>query len=97
MKTLIAAILLTLSANAFASDVFVQKNQGGGQIVLTGKKCPAEGAENLFLAYSWIPDASRVFGCWILIYDTVVIIWDLDEGPTQKEYKAANFVRKETI
>lgn len=96
MKTLLAAILLTLSTSLYASDVFVQKNQGGGEIVITDKKCPITDSEPFRLAYSWVPE-SRVFGCWILIDDIVVILWDLPDGATQKEYKARNFVRKQTI
>lgn len=96
MKTFLAAILLILSTSSFASDVFVQKNQGGGEIVITDKSCPITDSEPFRLAYSWVPDG-RIFGCWVLIDNIVVILWDLPEGATQKEYNAKDFVRKQTI
>lgn len=96
MKKLFATILILLSVNIYASEVYVLKNRLGGQIVLTDKQCPFPEGEIFLYAYTWA-DTSKIEGCWVLIDRTVHVIWDAPNGPVEKQYNPRDFVKKHVI
>lgn len=85
MKKLLIALLL-ISSSAMA-DTWTMKNNGGGQIVLTDRKC--EGFKHLNQAYTYTNDA-YLDGCWTLIDGKVHIAWGKNQG--RRVYEINDFV-----
>ena len=69
MKKMLIALAL-VSCNAIA-DTWVMANQGGGQIVLTDRKC--QGYKALFYAYTYT-DKAFLDGCWALMDGKVHVV-----------------------
>lgn len=96
MKRIIAAILLVLSAGVFASDIYVQKNSLGEEIVLTDQVCPFPDAERFAFAYIQFEEL-RIIGCWFLFQSVVHILWQAPGGPEHREYNPADFILQKII
>ena len=88
MKKLLICMLF-ISSSAMA-DTWVMPNQGGGQVVLTDRKC--QGYKSLFYAYTY---TENVFldGCWTLLDGKVHIAWDKRQG--RRVYNLNDFVPDE--
>ena len=86
-KILLIAALISAPAMA---DSWVMPNQGGGQVVLTDRKC--QGYKELFYAYTY---TDRVFldGCWTLLDGKVHIAWEKRQG--RRVYDISDFVPDE--
>ena len=85
MKRLLIAVLAVLSLSANA-DTWVMNNNGGGQIVLTDRKC--QGYKYLYYAYSHTPKA-YFDGCWAILDGKVHVSW---EGNERRVYNLNDFV-----
>jgi len=88
MKKLLLIAALA-AAPAFA-DTWVMPNTGGGQIVLTDRKC--KGYPKLMEAYSY---TSKGYweGCWAVIDGKVHVAW---EGNERRVYDIADFSKGDT-
>jgi len=71
------------------ADTWVMPNQGGGQIVLTDRKC--RGYKHLYYAYSHTPKA-YFFGCWTILDGKIHVVW---EGKERRVYNLNDFVADE--
>ena len=78
--------LALVSCNAIA-DTWVMANQGGGQIVLTDRKC--QGYKALFCAYTYT-DKAFLDGCWALMDGKVHVVWEKMKG--RNVYEMNDFV-----
>lgn len=96
MKAIIAAILLTISVSVFASDIYVQKNSLGGEIVLTEQACPFSDAKRFSYAYTQFEEI-KIIGCWFVFQKAVHIVWQVPSGPEHKEYDPVDFTLQKII
>ena len=85
MKKLLIAVAL-VSCNALA-DTWVMPNQGGGQVVLTDRKC--KGYPGLNEAYTYT-NSVYLDGCWTVIDGKVHVAWGKNQG--RKVYEINDFV-----
>ena len=90
MKKLLIGLFVLVSGSAIA-DTWVMTNQGGGQIVLTDRKCQEEKA--LFQAYTYT-DRAFLNGCWGLLDGKVHVVWEKGQG--RKVYELNDFVPDQT-
>jgi hypothetical protein len=81
---LIVAVLCAVSFNAMA-DTWTMPNHGGGQIVLTDRKC--KGYSKLLEAYSYTGKGYWE-GCWTVIDGKVHVAW---EGNERRVYDISDF------
>lgn len=88
MKKLLLALAL-VSCNALA-DSWAMKNDGGGQIVLTDRKC--QGYKSLFYAYTY---TGRTYsdGCWTILDGKVHVVW---EDKARRVYNISDFAPETT-
>jgi hypothetical protein len=79
MKKLIAAALLT--PTIAMAQVFVAPNEGGGEIVITGRDCVYNNKkyESMRAAYAWSPNHSKVPACWGIQDGNIVVVY-LNDG-----------------
>ena len=96
MKIIIAAILLALSSGVFASDIYMQKNSLGGEIILTEQACPFPDAEKFLFAYTQFEEL-RIVGCWFVFQNVVHVVWQAPSGPEHREYNPADFTLQKII
>lgn len=80
-------LILAIISGMAQADTWVMPNNGGGQVVLTDRKC--KGYENLFQAYTY---TNQVYldGCWNLIDGKVHVAWDKGNG--RRVYEINDFV-----
>ena len=88
MKKLLICMLFVSSS--VIADTWVMPNQGGGQVVLTDRKC--QGYKSLFYAYTY---TENVFldGCWTVLDNKVHVVWDKKQG--RRVYNLNDFVPDE--
>ena len=86
MKKLFIGLVMLVSGSVMA-DTWVLQNNGGGQIVLTDRKCP--GHPSLFEVYSYT-DKVYLKGCWAVIDGKVHIGWEQGQG--RRVYELNDFV-----
>lgn len=55
------------------ADVVTARNQNGGEIVLTDRKCPDQ--PKLLEAYTHLSTGKYLGGCWAVIDDAVHVVW----------------------
>lgn len=91
MRKLIAVILTTLSLPALA-DVYVAKNSGGGEIVLTNRNVNCKKWPSLFDGYSYTSKGKMDF-CWAMIDDLVQVVYEDGE---RRVYKPELFYERKT-
>lgn len=99
MKKLFAILFLFLSFNAFAYDTstegvtFQALNKNGGKLVMRLTGCdgigPSGPYENLFMANAYTKAGKVINGCWGLIGDEVVVVW---ENGVKSKYPLKSFV-----
>lgn len=81
-NTIVVVILLILFAfvtvEARAETFATQANKGGGLIVLTTVKCSQRSG---MVAYSTVPGASTMFGCWFFDENFVHVTYN--DGDTR--------------
>ena len=85
MKKLLIGLLLV--SGLVMADTWVMANQGGGQIVLTDRKC--QGYKALFYAYTYT-DKAFLDGCWALMDGKVHVVWGKTKG--RNVYELNDFV-----
>ena len=85
MKKLLICMLFVSSS--VMADTWVMANQGGGQIVLTDRKC--QGYKALFYAYTYT-DKAFLDGCWALMDGKVHVVWEKMKG--RNVYELNDFV-----
>jgi len=86
-RMLIVAAITALPAMA---DTWVMPNQGGGQIVLTDRKCM--GYKELYYAYAYT-DRTYSDGCWAVIDGKVHIGWKGGHG--RRVYNLSDFTAED--
>jgi hypothetical protein len=91
MKKLIMAVALAVALPAQA-EVYVAKNQGGGEIVLTTRNVVCKKWPALRDGYTYIPQGKLDF-CWALIDGLIHAVYD--DG-TSRVYQPEMFTRRET-
>ena len=97
MKKILAIALFILSSTAMA-DVWVMKNQGGGEITLTSDRCKADNYAypDLKNAYTWTNQVYQE-GCWALIDGNVHVTWINSNGSRNRMvYPPSSFTKKST-
>ena len=87
MKKLLICMLF-ISSSVMA-DTWIMPNQGGGQVVLTDRKC--EKHKTLNQAYTYT-NKIYVSGCWALIDGRVHVVWD---GNERRVYEVSDFTPDE--
>lgn len=87
MKKLLIA--LALVSGIAQADTWVMPNNGGGQIVLTDRKCV--GYKTLYYAYTYTNQA-YFDGCWALIDGKVHVVWEKNQ---RRVYNMNDFVADE--
>ena len=80
-------LILVIVSNMAQADTWTMKNNGGGQIVLTDRKCA--GQKYLNQAYTYTTEA-YLDGCWGLIDGKVHIVWGKNQG--RRVYEINDFV-----
>ena len=70
-------LIIAIVSGVAQADTWVMANNGGGQIVLTDRKC--KGYPNLNEAYSYT-NSVYLDGCWTLIDGKVHIAWGHNQG-----------------
>lgn len=76
MKKIIAVALCAVSLSAVA-DSWTMPNTGGGQVVLTDRKCPGHPA--LLEAYTYTGSV-YLEGCWTVLDNKVHVAWQKGQG-----------------
>ena len=74
-KTLLL-LYLGIAAIAAQANTWELPNRSGGKIVATDRPCPTKGADGLLYVYSHIPGGEALQGCWTVMDNTVIIMWD---------------------
>ena len=72
-KILLVAGLVALTSRCAYADSWAVKNQGGGEIVITDRRCPDE--PKLLEAYTHLSTGKYLGGCWAVIDDAVHVVW----------------------
>ena len=85
-RILILAFFLSTSAIA---ETWVSPNKGGGEIVITTAKCPAD--PSIFQGYSYNESGRAYWFCWVLTGDRIMAVYE--DGKTYA-YDANRFFRK---
>ena len=75
MKTLIL-LHFGIAAIAANANTWELPNKSGGKIVATDRPCPKKGGEGLLYVYSHIPSGEVLQGCWTVMDNTVVVMWN---------------------
>lgn len=91
MKKLIMAVAMAVALPAQA-EVYVAKNQGGGEIVLTTRNVVCKKWPSLFDGYSYTSQGKMDF-CWALI-DGLIHAAYFDN--TERVYQPEMFTRRAT-
>ena len=70
-------LMLLLPRVGHTADLLVLPNNGGGEIVLTSRRCELAGLRynNLRAAYSRGDDGAAVDGCWAFMDGVYHVIW----------------------
>lgn len=93
MKKLLATFAM-IPAIALAEPTYRMKNQSGGEIVLTSKKCTHKKAPNLSHGYAYAKGGKMVTFCWFLDDDNMVKVIYLDDL-SEYAYNVESFRRVE--
>lgn len=91
MKKTVAVILTTLSLGVSA-EVWVAKNQGGGEIVLTNRNVDCKRWPSLLDGYSYTSNGVMKF-CWALIDGLIHVAY---EDNTSRVYQPEMFTKRNT-
>ena len=94
MKKIIALLVTCLSITAaHAAIVATQPNKSGGRIELSNTSVPMDVQKNTpackgaLIAKSWGDGIDNIYGCWIVMGDTISIHWPAGE----RTYPISNF------
>jgi hypothetical protein len=90
---LLGAFLMAFITWTYAATIATMPNQGGGKIVLTDEPCKSGGKtfDKLNRAYNYTTSGYGSEGCFFVEDETVVVIWNLETGPSQMRYPIENF------
>ena len=86
MKKLLFGLFVLVSGSVMA-DTWVLQNNGGGQIVLTDRKCPGHPTLNESYTYT---NSIYLNGCWAIMDGKVHVVWDKGQG--RRVYELNDFV-----
>lgn len=75
MKYLLVVLLLVAVGTVHA-NTWELPNRSGGKIVATDRPCPTKGGEGLLYIYSHISSGKVLQGCWTVMDNTVIVMWD---------------------
>jgi hypothetical protein len=84
-------LILAIVSNMAHADTWVMPNNGGGQIVLSDRKCP--GHPTLFEVYSYTNNV-YLTGCWAVVDGKIHVVWDKGQG--RRVYEMNDFVPDQT-
>lgn len=71
---LVAGLAAALSyCHPAHADSWAVRNQGGGEIVITDRRCPDQ--PKLLEAYTHLSTGKYLAGCWAVIDDAVHVVW----------------------
>jgi len=89
----IVVLILLLPTVAFGAAIATMPNNGGGKIVLTNEPCVHDKKtyEGLNRAYNYTAEGHTNEGCFHVEDETVVVIWNTNDGVVKMRYPAENF------
>lgn len=77
MKKWVVGLMLVGLFGCASAQVYVARNQGGGEITLTTRACTIRGQNfpELREAYTWSPTAPYQQACWAIVDGSVHILY----------------------
>ncbi len=66
-------VVLTSRCHPAYADSLAARNQAGGEIVITDRKCPDQ--PKLLEAYTHLSTGKYLAGCWAVVDDAVHVVW----------------------